>query len=356
MKFLFYLFCVLVSYNSLRMSYFMNTRFGNVSRYASPKRVENVLKFCCKLEDNHILKRAIETFDSPEAFNIVLEKTKDINLNRAPSTESILETAIRVNNVYALRHLLAKGAKIDSTIFYRVKSSFIAKKLVNADGIIPKDIILKLIKINTCYPKAIKTDFYYTIALAEECENIDIWEFHSLLDFYIKQGIDINKKDAEGKTALHLLLNNNYLKKDNEIKESILKLFLENGANPNLKDKDGFTPLMAPRLSKNAIALLLGHGAKYNIKNKYGRTAITYQIDPYDFRILIEAGASLITKDNAGVEAATYIENNIDEFVDNALKRTDDEKRKKKLIEWKNQSIEWLIDMANLMQILEKRK
>ena len=68
---------------------------------------------------------------------------------------------------------------------------------------------------------------------------------YKFVDYFIKNEININKKNKRGKTPLHLAINNgNY---------EIIKLLLDNGADVNIKDKGGVTPfdLASKEMRKN---------------------------------------------------------------------------------------------------------
>ncbi len=78
-----------------------------------------------------------------------------------------------------------------------------------------------------------------------------------------------DKADANGRTLLHKAASQDDI-------EMIL-LLKESGANFNLADNDGYTPLMyCARFSKKieTLALLLSNGANAKAKNRYGLTAI----------------------------------------------------------------------------------
>ena len=147
----------------------------------------------------------------------------------------------------------------------------------------------------------------------------------SIIDYFLKNGIDVNEKDEWGKTALM----NACCGRDS----NIVRLLLENGAKVNEKDKRGTTALMNAcharimkiyRLFKendvnvneiefstktrfmfpgciwnveiDIIKLLLDHGAWINEKDKDGKTALTYACRKSNLdavKLLLEHGAKV---------------------------------------------------------------
>lgn len=68
-------------------------------------------------------------------------------------------------------------------------------------------------------------------------EKID--DFDKLIKFLLKSGMDINERDElTGVTALHVATHNH-----NCLMSQMVKVLLQNGANPNLKDHNQMTPL-----------------------------------------------------------------------------------------------------------------
>eukprot|EP00127_Corallochytrium_limacisporum_P002633 Clim_evm69s134 gene=Clim_evmTU69s134 len=82
-----------------------------------------------------------------------------------------------------------------------------------------------------------------------------------------RKGVDCNKQDSKGRTALHFAVASGHV--------SIINLLLKHGANPNLQDTNGNTPLHLAALSQrtNIVSLLLQHGALPDIVDGFGKNA-----------------------------------------------------------------------------------
>ena len=125
---------------------------------------------------------------------------------------------------------------------------------------------------------------------------------HTILKNYISTNQDeINKKNAEGWTALHIAARNS-----NIYGSEIVKLLLENNADVNLTDKIGFTALMLAAKYSNTessletVKLLLEKGANINLINKYGWTALMWAVQYSNsssnletVKLLLEKGANV---------------------------------------------------------------
>ncbi|MEP7349738.1 MAG: ankyrin repeat domain-containing protein [Sphingorhabdus sp.] len=115
----------------------------------------------------------------------------------------------------------------------------------------------------------------------------------------------INTRDgSNGQTALHIVI---------ERRDSAwLGFLLQKGANPNLADKKGTTPLMlATQLGfVDGIEWLITHKAQVDATNRSGETALILAVQlrsPEPVRALLKAGANPDKKDNrAGYSARDY--------------------------------------------------
>jgi len=80
----------------------------------------------------------------------------------------------------------------------------------------------------------------------------------------------VNVKNNRGQSSLHLACSYS----NSETKE-IIKVLLENKADPNLREELGFTPLMlAVSTTIDSVEMLLKNGANPNLINNYGGTAL----------------------------------------------------------------------------------
>ena len=98
--------------------------------------------------------------------------------------------------------------------------------------------------------------------------------------FLIHHGLDVNAVTNEGMTPLQIAIRCH-------AKEEIVKQLLKRGANPNIKDQDGCTPLMDAVLASrpywsayaiNIARLLLKHGAEVDATNNNSYTAVSLAI------------------------------------------------------------------------------
>jgi hypothetical protein len=107
----------------------------------------------------------------------------------------------------------------------------------------------------------------------------------------IATGFDVNTKDKNNMTALHVAVEFENLE--------IAKLLLQNKADINAQDKDGKTPLMyaVDGITENfeAVKLFIKSGAKLETRDKEGNTALLIASDGYSKEIveyLLKAGAN----------------------------------------------------------------
>lgn len=135
-------------------------------------------------------------------------------------------------------------------------------------------------------------------------EKTDITKVDELLD---KPGSTlINSRDlTSGRTALHIAADR---------RDGVwLSYLLSRGANPNIADNRGVTPLMrASQLGFfEGVQHLVAKGARVDAANSTGETPLILAVHRRDtamMRVLLEAGADPDRTDNSGRSARDYAE------------------------------------------------
>jgi len=137
-----------------------------------------------------------------------------------------------------------------------------------------------------------KTALHYTVVGAR-INNSQLFEQEQvqLLDTLLKYKADLNIKDNEGNTALTAALQST---NGQHIGIMELEKLLASGANPNLQNNAGKTPLMlACELNANfeIILALIQSGADPKLTDQSGKTAIDYTSQENVSNILLAAGS-----------------------------------------------------------------
>ncbi len=114
----------------------------------------------------------------------------------------------------------------------------------------------------------------------------------------------VNARDlSDGRSAMHIVV---------ERRDGVWIDFLyQQGANVNIADKDGMTPLMlATQLNYvEGVEKLIAHGARVDVTNNSGETPLMYAVHGRNtelMRVLLEAGADPDRYDNSGRSARDY--------------------------------------------------
>ena len=116
---------------------------------------------------------------------------------------------------------------------------------------------------------------------------LDYNGFDEILTLLLKSGADINAQSDDGSALLHILIDAEFLQP-----------VLEAGANLELKDKSGYTPLLAQISradSEDMVRALLAAGADPNAKDSLNQSALSHARQKDDaslIDLLIDAGAS----------------------------------------------------------------
>jgi ankyrin repeat protein len=100
----------------------------------------------------------------------------------------------------------------------------------------------------------------------------------------IQKGHDPNRVDHKGRSALFYALCTDWDRRYNDtqfvLRPNIIKLLLENGADPNLRDAKGKTPMTALvteySINDEVFNLLIEHGAQLDVVDYYNRSLLHY--------------------------------------------------------------------------------
>ncbi len=116
----------------------------------------------------------------------------------------------------------------------------------------------------------------------------------------------VNSRDiTSGETGLHIVV----ARRDTVW----VRFLLQRGANPNIRDKKGVTPLqMATTLGfVDGVEELIKRGAQVDVSDRAGETpliAAVHRRDTAVIRLLLEKGADPDRNDNSGRSARDYVE------------------------------------------------
>jgi len=173
---------------------------------------------------------------------------------------------IRTKNTLALSLLVKRGANINAKDNY----GYTALRWATQNGNIPA---MKLL-----LDSGANTEIRCNLGRTPIFHTNDHEEALSLL---MKKGANINAKDREGKTALRLATQIGDI--------PLMKLLLDSGADTEIGDNLGQTPIFHTEKHFEALSLLMEKGAIIDAKDKDGKTALDVAIE-WGFK-LMEHGA-----------------------------------------------------------------
>jgi len=165
-----------------------------------------------------------------------------------------------------------------------------------------------------------------------------------MVEFLLEQNVSIKQVDINAKTALDYAVENNdkkiidLISKEQEHLNKMLlisvsedfyaKSFLDDGADPNITDKHGRTPLIIASSfgSADSVKLLLeAYDVDVDVKDKKGETAIMKAAragSAETIKLLIRHGADRLEQNNDGENALMLVMWNGNEEAIEAMKKT----------------------------------
>ncbi|CAL8107166.1 unnamed protein product [Calicophoron daubneyi] len=123
-----------------------------------------------------------------------------------------------------------------------------------------------------------------------------------VVEILAQAGADLNHADEDGRTALHVAA---FCVRPSEVHQEVVSCLLESGANPNIMDSEGITPLLgAARIGNHVVCeLCLESDTDMNQTDKLGNTALMLAViggHTSVVRLLLFWGAAVDGMDSAG--------------------------------------------------------
>ncbi len=128
----------------------------------------------------------------------------------------------------------------------------------------------------------------------------------SVVEEILKYKTDPNGRGQENATALIACLGAYHYREAGVDEKSVVRLLLDSGADPNLSDKDGRTPLIANSHDLEIAAMLITHGTNVNAREKNGFTALMNAGTVELTQFLLQHGADPFAKTDRGETALDW--------------------------------------------------
>lgn len=262
----------------------IETEYGSALYLACGKRNEKLIKLLLDNGAKPNLKNSdksplLQVINDINLVKLLIEKGAKVNGKDAP-----LVYAAGYKDTAVLEYLISKGAKIES------KNAYGETPLMSAISYWNVDAMLLLEKHNANW-KVVNNDgenAVHYMLFGDYCSECDVDENGNLIDefttikgksfleYLISKGVDINKKEKEdGWTPLMHLINSYTYNYTSEAKIILAEYLLKNGANPNIRGKEGETAIFCAITNPAMIEVLLKYGADPNAKVD-GITALEY--------------------------------------------------------------------------------
>lgn len=122
----------------------------------------------------------------------------------------------------------------------------------------------------------------------------------------LKYRPDVNRRGHDGRTAMTTCLQTHHNKDKNVNLREVIRILLDEGADPNIADNEGKTPLIANAWDYEIAKLLLAHGANVNARARDGFTPLLNAGTAELTRLLLEHGADPFAKTERGETALDW--------------------------------------------------
>ncbi len=208
------------------------------------------------------------------ALEELLEAGGNVNTKDAQG-RTVLHIAIYHYPPDVIRQILGKGADVHAEDKDDITPLHCAM-LVEEKNYENIELLLK----NKANPNAVDKDgrtpisclVYWNSSYHKE-RNYDFVK--TVVKLLLKNKANINHQDACGETLLHYLCRH---KGESKEKRDLITFLIDNGADPNMQNNDGKTPLHRSAFAQNhkTVKLLLDNGADQTIRDEKGRTPLNH--------------------------------------------------------------------------------
>ena len=204
---------------------------------------------------------------SCDVLNCLIENGADVNVRKEYSKRTPLMIAAHCKNLNAVEFLLKHGAIVDvqdkrnkSSLHYGVEGALLS-------GDTSFDVVSCLLNHGADINAPMNGKY---TALMMACRSQHV----RLVKFLLQQGANVQVKDKDGKTALHFACELTFTWKPASC--DLLNCLTKNGADINTLRKDNRTPLMVASScgGVDQITFLIKRGANVHLQDKNGDTAL----------------------------------------------------------------------------------
>ena len=204
---------------------------------------------------------------SCDVLNCLIENGADVNVRKEYSKRTPLMIAAHCKNLNAVEFLLKHGAIVDLRDKLNKSSLHYEVERASHSSDTSFDVVSCLLNHGADINAPMNGKY---TALMMACRSQHV----RLVKFLLQQGANVQVKDKDGKTALHFACELTFTWKPASC--DLLNCLTENGADINALRKDNRTPLMVASScgGVDQITFLIKRGANVHLQDKNGDTAL----------------------------------------------------------------------------------